>query len=123
MRNRPADLAAALARRRLLGVHRRAGFLATLALVVAGCGGGSTVTAGGGTPSTGGRPGPTATAIPPIPTVADPGPTAPATTTPDRSASIVPSVTMHDIGRGTTVDLASLIPAPRPVLLWFWAPH
>jgi hypothetical protein len=105
----------------LQAVHRRGGLLPTLALLVAGCGGGSTVTAGGGTP-TSADVAPTSIAAP-VPPVTDPATSAPAAAAPDRSASILPSVPMHDVGRGTTVDLASLIPAPRPVLLWFWAPH
>lgn len=101
---------------------RRGGAIA-LVLLLAGCGGGSTLTAGGSTsPTT--SPGPSATGpgtTVPSPTVS--GPAASAEPQGDRSASILPSVEMTDVARGTTVDLASLIPAQRPVLLWFWAPH
>lgn len=37
--------------------------------------------------------------------------------------NVVPEVAVLDVGTGDTVDLGSLIPAQRPILLWFWAPH
>ena len=42
---------------------------------------------------------------------------------PDRSNSILPSVDLTDVRTGGTVDLAALVPAEQPLLLWFWAPH
>lgn len=54
-------------------------------------------------------------------------PTAVAVTTPTTAApapsgkSILPDLTVDDVAGGT-VNLSSLAPAPRPVLLWFWAP-
>lgn len=103
---------------------RRGGALAAVLLLAGGCGGGSTVTAGSGTPTTAANvtaAGPATAATGVSPTISGPAP--PAAPAGDRSASILPSVEMSDVARGTTVDLASLIPAQRPVLLWFWAPH
>lgn len=37
--------------------------------------------------------------------------------------SPLPAVDVLDVATGDTVNFASLIPADRPVLLWFWAPH
>jgi hypothetical protein len=44
---------------------------------------------------------------------------------PDAGAAekVLPSVPVLDVASGGTVDLAGLIPADRPTLLWFWAPH
>lgn len=46
-------------------------------------------------------------------------PPPPATT----GASILPAVEVVEVATGRTVDLSTLAPASRPVLLWFWAPH
>ncbi len=46
-----------------------------------------------------------------------PPPTTVAVTSP------LPAVDVLDVATGETVNFASLIPADRPVLLWFWAPH
>lgn len=54
-------------------------------------------------------------------------PTAVAVTTPTTAApapsgeSVLPDLAVDDVAGGT-VNLSSLAPAPRPVLLWFWAP-
>lgn len=37
--------------------------------------------------------------------------------------NVVPDVAVLDVATGDTVDLGGLIPAERPILLWFWAPH
>lgn len=37
--------------------------------------------------------------------------------------NVVPEVAVLDVGTGDTVDLVSFVPAQRPILLWFWAPH
>lgn len=37
--------------------------------------------------------------------------------------SLVPSVDVTDVRSGATVDLASILPSDKPVLLWAWAPH
>jgi hypothetical protein len=37
--------------------------------------------------------------------------------------SPLPRVEVLDVASGARVQFADLIPAERPVLLWFWAPH
>lgn len=37
--------------------------------------------------------------------------------------SIVPSVTVKDVRTGKNVDLGSIVPNDKPILLWAWAPH
>ena len=37
--------------------------------------------------------------------------------------SPLPSVEVLDTANGQTVQFASLLPAVKPVLFWFWAPH
>lgn len=37
--------------------------------------------------------------------------------------SLLPSVDVVRIATGESVNLASLAPADRPMVLWFWAPH
>lgn len=37
--------------------------------------------------------------------------------------NVVPELDVLNVGTGDTVDLGSLVPAQRPILLWFWAPH
>lgn len=39
------------------------------------------------------------------------------------SENPLPDLLVDDIRRGTKVNLANLIPAERPVLVWAWAPH
>jgi hypothetical protein len=39
------------------------------------------------------------------------------------AASVLPAIEVLDVASGTSVDLGSLVPADRPTLLWFWAPH
>lgn len=91
--------------RRLLGVLAVSG-----ALVGVGCSGGS----GERVASTPG----TTTVLPPT-TSASPSvaPQAPA------AASVLPDLSVDDVAAGTKVDLSSLAPADRPLLVWFWAPH
>ena len=96
--------------RRLLGVLAAAGVLVT-----AGCSSGS----GERVAST---PGTTAavptTALPTTDSVAPSvAPQAPA------AASVLPGLSVDDVAAGTKVDLSSLAPADRPLLVWFWAPH
>jgi hypothetical protein len=43
----------------------------------------------------------------------------PATT----SRSVLPDVIVRDVATGAEMPLASLVPAERPLLVWFWAPH
>ena len=35
----------------------------------------------------------------------------------------VPDAALDDVATGDAVSLRSLIPAEKPVLFWFWAPH
>jgi len=90
-----------------------------LGLAVAACGSSSDVGAGdpGATTTVAAGSAPEATSGP----AATAGP--PASAVPPASASILPSVPLTDVRSGATVDLASLVPAQRPLLLWFWAPH
>lgn len=40
-----------------------------------------------------------------------------------RAASPLPAVDVHDIASGDLVPLQNLLPAAKPLLVWFWAPH
>ncbi len=83
-------------------MHRRLAALAAgTILIVAACGDGdgSSVTAPSSTSS---------------PAAADP---------PAEVVEPLPDVSVQDVGAGTQVNLASLLPADRPILLWMWAPH
>lgn len=91
--------------------------VAALAVAASACGGGSHVVAGEPTA----RITTTVAALPEA--TATTATTAPTSTPADRSASILPAVALTDVQAGGTVDLASLVPAERPLLLWFWAPH
>jgi hypothetical protein len=42
---------------------------------------------------------------------------------PESAASALPAVIVHDLGSGQQVQLKNLLPAAKPVLVWFWAPH
>lgn len=35
----------------------------------------------------------------------------------------LPSLPLRDVATGATVDLAELLPADQPLLVWAWAPH
>ena len=39
------------------------------------------------------------------------------------STSPLPAVDVIDVNSGDTVALAGLLPAEKPTLVWFWAPH
>lgn len=53
-----------------------------------------------------------------------PGPApGPVTVPPAASASVLPAVEVIEVATGRTVNLETLAPSSRPVLLWFWAPH
>ncbi len=41
----------------------------------------------------------------------------------NQSAGVLPDLSVTDVESGSEVSLQSLVPADRPVLLWFWAPH
>lgn len=34
-----------------------------------------------------------------------------------------PDLVVNDVGKGTQVNVANILPSDRPVLLWAWAPH
>jgi hypothetical protein len=36
---------------------------------------------------------------------------------------LLPPVTVWDVGEKEWVQLANFLPADKPVLVWFWAPH
>ena len=107
---------------------RRLGLLAGLAVVAAGCGGGGSEVDVGAADEVAAPPGLTTTLARPDPAVASTPatPTAPAsgaTAEPLTPGSILPPVRLTDVRSGATVDLATLVPAQQPLLLWFWAPH
>lgn len=110
------------------------GLAAAGLLVLGACGGGSadpgagagagaavTVTTAPATSATTAARATTATAGPAdtsAPTTgASPSSGAPAAPSP------LPDVTVLDAGTGADVALAGLLPADRPLLIWFWAPH
>jgi hypothetical protein len=37
--------------------------------------------------------------------------------------SALPAVPVWDVGEREWVQLADVLPAEKPVLVWFWAPH
>jgi hypothetical protein len=39
------------------------------------------------------------------------------------ASSPLPDVTVRDVTNDAWVQFADLLPAERPVLFWFWAPH
>lgn len=39
------------------------------------------------------------------------------------STDFLPAVTVWDVGEKEWVQLANFLPADKPVLVWFWAPH
>jgi len=39
------------------------------------------------------------------------------------SANLLPAVTVWDVGEKEWVQLSNFLPADKPVLVWFWAPH
>jgi len=38
-------------------------------------------------------------------------------------ATDLPAIDTIDVRTGDTVNLQSLVPSDKPLLLWFWAPH
>ncbi len=83
----------------------RLALTALLGLAVAACGSGATESA---STTRDGSPQATAEAV---------GPAAPA------SDSVLPSVEVIEVTTEEKVDVASLVPNDKPILLWFWAPH
>lgn len=94
------------------------GLVVAATLGLAGC---------GGTPEDGGvaavDPAPTAATLPTIESPTPASGTAKATPPASSPKSALPQVTVDDVGTGAKVALASLAPAARPLLVWFWAPH
>jgi len=94
--------------------------LALAALVLAGCGGRSSLVADGttvapaGTVPFGASPG--TVGVSPDTGVADPSP-------PSGPNGALPSLPVFDVATGAKVDLAKVPPPDRPLLVWFWAPH
>ena len=39
------------------------------------------------------------------------------------NAGVLPDLVVDDVGAQAKVNLASLTPAPEPILVWLWAPH
>lgn len=42
---------------------------------------------------------------------------------PPPADSILPDVEAIEVASGDRVNVASLVPSDKPLLLWFWAPH
>ncbi|MGI9648288.1 MAG: hypothetical protein ACR2OI_07190 [Acidimicrobiia bacterium] len=114
---------------------RRTIALIALALVAAACGSGESSAAfepqEAGTPTTEASPTSAAPSSTPTTTTPDESPTEtsqPTTTTAPPAAptevpdSDYPDLVVADLAGGE-VNLRELVLEPRPVLLWFWAPH
>jgi hypothetical protein len=100
---------------------RTVGLLLAAAMAVAACGA-SGSSSGAPARDAGSRPeatGPGPTATVPMTAAAQ----APGSTTDRSTASPLPAVDVTDVATGGTVQLASLLPADRPLLVWMWAPH
>lgn len=108
-------------------VRRALGVAVLSALVLAACGGGDD-TDPVATDDAGAAAAPTTTVAPAdeAGNGADSPPsttTAPADDTEPVTPSPLPVVDVHDLETGELVPLAAELPADRPVLVWFWAPH
>jgi len=53
----------------------------------------------------------------------DPGPRPDLAVVEASAAPFLPPVTVWDVGEKEWVQLANFLPADKPVLVWFWAPH
>ena len=53
----------------------------------------------------------------------DPGPRPDLAVVNPASTQFLPPVTVWDVGGKEWVQLANFLPADKPVLVWFWAPH
>lgn len=95
-----------------LRIFRSPAVLAATALAIAGCGSGSQSSA-----ESAAAPGPAEPdAVQQRPSVEKAAPAPP-------DAPRLPKVNVVDIRSGGEVDLASLAPSDKPLLVWFWAPH
>ncbi|MEY4229868.1 MAG: hypothetical protein RLZZ362_717 [Actinomycetota bacterium] len=53
----------------------------------------------------------------------DPGPRPDLAVANAAATAFLPPVTVWDVGEQQWVQLANFLPADKPVLVWFWAPH
>ncbi len=103
-------------------MRRLASFI-VLALVAAGCGSADGVAISSSATTPVGGTGEQTPIVIPDTTARQPGPTSPAPDLPaDLPDSDFPDVVVADLAGGS-VNLRMLVLEPKPVLLWFWAPH
>ena len=88
------------------------------AVALAGCGGSTAPKASTRAPAAQRSTSTTADTAPSTPTVPVPSSVPPAP-----AKSPLPSVEVLDTANGQTVQFANLLPAAKPILFWFWAPH
>ena len=93
--------------------------LAAAALTLAACGSST----GEQTQATATATAATTTSQPDAPSSAEQRPSDDKATAAPPDAPRLPKVDVVDIRDGSTVDLASLAPSDKPMLVWFWAPH
>ena len=102
---------------------RRSAAAAVATLLLAACGGAST-TAQSPTGPASTNPAPTLPSLDGSqPAATSPSPMPEREPTGGTSASVLPDLVVDDVGAGAKVNLATLAPAPQPLLVWFWAPH
>lgn len=105
---------------RLTRFARTVPLAASVALVAAACG--SSNEASLASPTA-----PPATAAPTAASpTAPPASAAPTTAAPATTAAAVqalPQLMVWDIASNNKVQLGNMLPADKPVLVWFWAPH
>ncbi len=89
------------------------------AVTIAGCGGGTTAPKATTRTPEAQRSTSTTSTAPIEPTVPVPDSRVP----PAPAKSPLPSVEVLDTANGQTVQFANLLPAAKPILFWFWAPH
>jgi hypothetical protein len=53
----------------------------------------------------------------------DPGPRPDLPVRAESAESPLPAVTVRNLTDDTWIQLADLLPAEQPLLVWFWAPH
>lgn len=100
----------------------RTSFLVAFALVAAACGGSSVADTSRPRTTQAGGSGEQTPIVMPDTTVGQAGPTAPAPAPADLPDSDYPDIVVADLA-GEDVNLRTLVLEPKPVLLWFWAPH
>ena len=103
-------------------MRRLASFI-VLALVAAACGSADGVAYSSSATTQAGGSGEQTPIVMPDTIGGQPGPTSPAPELPaDLPDSDFPDVVVADLAGGN-VNLRMLVLEPKPVLLWFWAPH